>query len=132
VGSLAISYTSAAGTAYAVEVSRFSGGDLPRSYLQQTKLDFTAQGAAVMGGPVRRQRMLWAATAFLEPEQAATLDALYRAWDADRAAGLAAVLSVTDTTGPGASITASALFTTAPGYSRAGMEWLGSFGLTEV
>ena len=132
MGSLSISYTSAAGTTYTVVASRFSGGDLPRSYLQQAKLDFTAQGAAIVGGPVRRQRMVWATTAFMTAAEAATLDDLFLAWDADRAAGRAAVVSVTDGTGPGSSITASALFTTAPGFSQAGPEWLASFGLTEA
>ena len=131
MGSLSISYTSG-GTSHTVNASRFSGGDLPRSYLQQAKLDFTAQGAAILGGPVRRQRMVWAASAFLTAAEAAALDSLYLAWDADRAAGLAAVVSIADDTGPGASITASALFTTAPGFSQAGPEWLASFGLTEA
>lgn len=132
MGSLSISYTSAAGTTYSVAVSRFSGGDLPRSYLQQAKLDFTAQGAAIMGGPVKRQRMIWAATAYLTSGEAAALDALFLACDADRASGLASAVTVSDSTGPGSTITATALFTTAPGFSQAGPEWLASFGLTEA
>ena len=132
MGSLSISYTSAAAAVHSVTVSRFSGGDLPRSYLQQAKLDFTAQGAAIMGGPVKRQRMVWATTAFLTSAEAAALDALFLACDADRASGLASAVTVTDTTGPGGSITATALFTTAPGFSQAGPEWLASFGLTEA
>jgi hypothetical protein len=130
--SLSLAYESSEGEEHAVGVSQFSGGDLPRSYLQQAKLDFTSQGGAILGGPVRRQRMLWAATAYVTADEAHDLDALYLAWDADRAAGLAAVVAITDNTGPVGTITASAIFTTAPKFSRSGSAWLASFGLTEA
>jgi hypothetical protein len=117
---------------YYVAVDLFSGSDLPRSYLSQAKLDFTAQGAAIAGGLAKRQRRVWAVTGLLSAADAARLDALFRAWDADRGRGLAAVVGIEDDTGPGSAISATGYITTPPRFTQAGPDWLASIGVTEV
>jgi hypothetical protein len=63
---------------------------------------------------------------------AASFDDMYKAWDADRADGLAVALGVIDSTF-GTSITTNAIFTTAPTYQKFGPAMiLVSFGLTEI
>jgi hypothetical protein len=64
--------------------------------------------------------------------EAENFDAMYRAWDADRAAGHPVACGVTDDTF-GATVNTNVIFSTAPTFMRAGPQYtVVSFGLTEV
>lgn len=132
MSSIGLSYTDSGAANHSLEVDLFSGDNLPRSIMQEAKLEFSAGGSAIASGPARKQRRLWAIATFLSASQAITLEALYAAWDQDRAQGLACAVAVTDATSFGDPVVASAWFSTAPTFSRAGPLWLASFGLTEV
>ena len=132
MSTIGLSYTDFDGETHSLEVALFSGDGLPRTVIQEAKLEFSAGGAAIASGPARRQRRVWAISAFLSGSEANDLEELHVAWDLDRAKGLAAAVAITDATGFGDPVEASAWFSTAPSFSRAGPLWLASFGLTEV
>jgi len=65
---------------------------------------------------------------------AVSFDAMFKAWDADRASGLSAAVGIIDQTfGP--QISTSAVFSTAPTYAMFGNNMTNvvvSFGLSEI
>lgn len=63
---------------------------------------------------------------------AASFDAMFKAWDTDRAAGLPAAVGVIDQTF-GTEVSTSAVISTPPSYSRMSpTHMMVAFGLTEV
>ena len=121
--------------AYLVSFDRFTSE--PRQYVTAGELQFSISGAAVQTGSSRANRMTWSIAAFADEEQRINLDAMYRAWDAHRAAGFASVVGVTDQTRVpdpiNAPIIKSAVFTAPPTFDpRPGPVQLLSFGLTEI
>ena len=68
----------------------------------------------------------------MDTTEALQFDAMFRAWDADRAAGLTAACGISDETW-GPTVNTSAIFVTAPSYTRMGpILTMVSFGLQEV
>jgi hypothetical protein len=130
---IGISYTPSGGTpVYNFIFSEFLNQELPRTYIDSATFDFSAGGAAIISGSANAQKRIWAIGSPLPKAEAESFDAMFRAWDNDRAAGLAAAVGITDTTF-GATVDTSAVFSTAPTYSRFGPYYmLVSFGLTEV
>ncbi len=130
---IGVSYTPSGGSpVYNFVFSKFIGDELPRSYASSASLEFAVNGTVTMTGPAYKQKRIWAISSPMSNAQAAEFDAMYQAWDTDRGAGLSAAVGVADTTfGP--TVTTSAVFTTAPTYSKFGpADKLVSFGLTEV
>ena len=131
MSTIGLSYTDSTATEHTATISLFLGEDLPRSYLQQAKLEFSTSGVAIAGGPSRSQRRIWAISCLLTDSMASSVDSLFRAWDTDRAKGLAAAVAITDST-TSSDVISAGWFSTPPKISQAGPQWVVSFGLTEV
>ena len=108
----------------------------PRTYLAAASLSFSVAGSSVQTGSSRAGRQTWAIATYGTREDAFTIDEMYRAWDAARAAGSAAACGVVDQTfvrDPSVPVTATAVFTAAPTFEeRSKNLYLISFGMTEV
>lgn len=131
VGDFSVTYD---GTS--VTFNQFSGEELPRTYLGQASLEFSAQGAGYSNGPARRQRKVWSVAAYATRQQCEDMFALFEAWDQERSTGLnTAEVDVQDELF-GATVTAKGFFTTPPTVSKLGSGndtlFLLSFGLTET
>lgn len=85
-----------------------------------------------MTGAPFRQKFIWAISSPMSATDAAGLDNMFKAWDADRASGLAAAIAIVDNTF-GDNVTTSAVFTTPPSFRRMSPALsMVDFGLTEV
>jgi hypothetical protein len=132
MSTIAISFTSSASTVYNFVLDKFVDDTIPRSYAESANFNFSVSGSAILTGPAYNQRHIWAISTPLMNATAASFDDMYKAWDADRADGLAVALGVIDSTF-GTSITTNAIFTTSPSYQKFGPAMtLVSFGLTEI
>ena len=74
------------GSTYAT-FNQFSGDDLPRSYLSQASLEFSALGVGYATGPVKRQKRIWSVAAYSEYQMISQLLYVFDQWDAARATG---------------------------------------------
>lgn len=130
---IGISYTPSGGTpVYNFLFSEFLGSELPRSYFGSSSFSFSGTGAAVISGSASAEKRIWAISSPLPLAEAESFDAMYRAWDADRASGLSAAVGIIDETF-GVTVNSSAVFSTPPTYSKFGPYYMvTSFGLTEV
>ena len=130
-GDLSISYGSTT-----VVFNKFSDEALPRAYLSQTSLEFSAVGAGYSTGPAKRQRKIWTVASYGTEQQVNNTFALFDAWDLARSTGLNnAQVSITDELF-GSTITSQAFFTEAPAVNALASGnadyYLISFALTEV
>ena len=131
---IGVSYTTSGETpvVYSFTFNQFTDDGLPRAYANSATFEASAAGTSVLGGPAVRQKYIWAISSPITNAEAEQFDAMFRAWDQDRAAGLPAACGVADETF-GGTVTTSAVFSTAPSYSKFGPAMmLVSFGLTEV
>ena len=133
MSSITVSYTPVAGSpTYAAEFSEFAASALPRSYSEVGTFTVSAPGATVLSGPPIRRRYQWTVSAPLTYAGAASVDAMFRAWEEDRANGALVALGIVDTTF-GGTVTSSAVFTSPPIFDQYGpANMLVSFSLTEV
>lgn len=129
--SIAISFTDSQAAVHNVVVESFDDDALPRSYGATGSFSQSANGSSILAGPAFAQKYIWAVSTIITKAEAEQVDALYKAWDYDRAQGLPVAVGILDQTF-GGDITTSATFTTAPNYVRAGLYYQVSFGLTEV
>ena len=119
-----------------VTFNKFSGDDLPRAYLGQASLEFSALGAGYATGPSRRQRKLWSIAAFATKQQALDILTLFEAWDTDRATGInSAEVAVQDEL-LGSTVTANGFFTDPPVITKLSpgnnVMFLVTFAITET
>ena len=130
---IGISYTPQAGSpVYNFLFSEFSGADLPRTYQQSAQFTQSANGTSIISGAPYRQKYIWAVSSPMTTAEAASFDAMFQAWDTDRAAGYAAAVGIIDETF-GSQVNTSAIFSTPPAYNRMSpTHMMVSFGLTEV
>ena len=128
---ISISFTASGGQVYNLTVPYFTDDNLPRSYGPTGTFSNSANGSSILAGPAFAQKFIWAVSTLMEKSEAEQVDAMYRAWDADRAAGLAVAVGLLDETFGGA-VSASATFTTPPSYQATGTKFIVDFGLTEV
>lgn len=129
---IAVSFTSSGSTVYNFVFDKFTDDSLPRTYAETSNFAFSVNGTAILTGPARSQRHIWAISSPLDNATAASFDEMYMAWDLDRSAGLSVALGIVDQTF-GDTLTTNAVFSTAPSYSKYGpANMLVSFGLTEV
>ena len=134
MASIGISYTSSADTpvAYNFVLDNFQDAGMPRSNMGSISFEKSASGATILGGPAYREKYQWVISTFMPTADAEQFDAMFQAWDQDRAKGLPAAYGVTDERW-GPSITTSVVFMTAPSYTWAGGNvTMVSFGLGEV
>lgn len=130
---IGVSYTPSGGSpVYSFVFDNFGDNSLPRTYQGSAGFEQSANGTSIINGPAFRQKYLWAISSIVTAAQAASFDEMFQSWDTDRAAGLPAVVGVTDNTfGP--SVSTSAVISTPPSYSRMGPQFmLVSFALAEV
>ena len=130
-GELTISYDGDS-----VTFDKFSGEDLPRAYLGQASLEFSAIGVAYGTGPSKKQRKIWSIASYVTKQQALDLMAIFEAWDQERSTGInTAEVDITDEL-LGSTVNAKAFFTDPPVVSKlAGGNnamFLLTFALTEV
>lgn len=119
-----------------VSFSQFGSDDLPRSILQQASLEFSPLGTAYSTGIAKKQKRIWAVSAFGTVAQWTTLMTIFDAWDEERVTGSnIAEVTITDNL-LGGTVTATAFFTTAPSISKVAPGnneiFAISFGLTET
>jgi hypothetical protein len=130
---IGVSFTPNAGSpVYSFTFSQFSGADLPRTYQSTAAFNQSANGTSIITGAPYRQKYIWAVSAPMTTADAASFDAMFRAWDTDRSAGLPAAVGVIDQTF-GATVNTSAVISTPPTYIRMSpTHMMVAFGLTEV
>lgn len=132
MSSVAISYTSQESVVYNIIFTDFTDGSLPRSYVGQTDFSFGTKGSSIVTGPAYQEKRIWAVSSIVPTAIAIELDALYRDWDKDRAAGYSAAIGLSDSTF-GDTVDTNVIFSTAPTLSKTGPHhFTVSFGLTEV
>lgn len=129
---IGISFTSSGSTEYSFIFTNFGDTEMPRSYQSTASFSLSANGTSILGGPAYRQKYQWVMSSIVTKDEALSIDALFQAWDTDRAQGLPAACGVTDQTfGP--EVSTSAVFATPPSYNRLSPRLtLVSFGLEEV
>lgn len=130
-GQLTVSYSTSS-----VSFDKFSGEDLPRAYLSQASLEFSALGAGYSTGPSKRQRKIWSIATYATKQQCLDLLSIFDAWDTERATGVdVAEVTVVDELF-GTAITTSAFFTDPPVVSKLSsgnnVDFLLTFALTET
>ena len=130
---IGVSFTPSGGSpVYNFLFYNFGGNDLPRTYQAQTSFSQSANGTSILDGPSYRQKYIWALSSVVTTAEAAQIDAMFQAWDSDRSEGLPAACGVIDETF-GATVTANAIFSTVPTYTRMGPQFMMvSFGLSEI
>ena len=130
---LGISYTPSGGSpVYNFQIDNFGDNAMPRTYVGSISYDMSASGANLLGGSAYAQKYQWVVSTIMDTTDALSFDQMFQAWDTDRAAGLTAACGIVDQTW-GPDVTASAVFVTAPSYTRLGPKLtLVSFGLQEV
>ena len=75
---------------------------MPRTYVGDISYDMSANGTNILGGAAYEQKYQWVVSTIMQTTDALSFDAMFQAWDADRANGLtAACLSQESWTGPG-------------------------------
>lgn len=131
MSSISVTYSSG-GQSYSAQFESFSGAELARTYLEANNFQRSASGAQIMTGLPGRQKYLWAVSAVVPEAVAKEFDDMFQAWDTDRSQGLAAAVSVNDTTGFKSELL-SAIFSTPPIYTRFGPhDYVVAFGMQEV
>jgi hypothetical protein len=129
---IGVSYTPSTGSPYSFLFSEFSGSELSRTYNNLIAFKASANGASILTGPAFTQKYIWAISTVILTTTAESFDEMFKDWDIDRSNGLAAAVGITDTTF-GTTVDTSAVFSTAPSYSRLGPKYTSlSFGLTEI
>lgn len=121
--------------ATSVTFDQFSGDDLPRAYLGQASLEFSALGTGYGTGPAKRQRRIWSIAAYVTSTQITNLFTIFEAWDTARATGTnTAEVDIQDEL-LGAVVLAKGFFTDPPTISKLGPGnntlFLVTFALTE-
>lgn len=130
---LGISYTPSGGSpVYNFQIDNFGDNAYPRTYVGAINYEMSASGANVLGGSAYAQKYQWVVSTIMDTTDALSFDAMFQAWDTDRAAGLTAACGIADQTF-GTQVNTDAVFVTPPSYTRMGPNLtLVSFGLQEV
>lgn len=119
-----------------VVFDKFSGEDLPRSFLEQATLEFSALGVAYSTGSTKRQKRIWSIAAYASQAEWQSLLDIFTGWDNLRASGSnLARVNIVDSL-LGSTITAEGFFTSPPSISKIAPGnntlFLVTFAITEV
>ena len=130
---VAIAFTSQeTGTTYNVVFENFTDAEFPRQWSSTAAFNRSGTGAFIQSGPRYQQKYNWTIDCLVETSVAEELDALYRAWDIDRAAGKSVAVGILDKCF-GDDVSGAATFTVAPTYTYAGpRHTMVSLGLAQV
>ena len=115
----------------------FRNDTFPRQVMDGSDVSFGAAGTQLISGSSRPQRLIWTISTMVRKADGWEMADLFRAWDTDRAAGMAAVIAVKDATNirPGSDpIETNAVFSANPVFAPgtgSDFTWI-DFGLTEV
>ena len=132
MASFSIGYTSQVGDLYEMTFRQFTTEDVMRTYQPTVNFERTVGGTNVLTGPAELSKFIWAVSGVTDKAIGLQIDALYRAWNLDRAAGSAAAVAVLDETW-GNIGTRSAVISTPPSFNYVSdLYVVASFGLTEV
>tara|TARA_Y100000004_G_scaffold153871_2_gene177827 strand:+ start:703 stop:1104 length:402 start_codon:yes stop_codon:yes gene_type:complete len=133
VAKIAISYTPSGGSpVYSFELDNFQDAGFPRTYMGSASFDKSASGAVILSGPAYKEKYQWVISTYMPTSDAYNFDAMFRAWDEDRASGKSVACGIVDETW-GPTVTTSAVFLTPPVFAFAGGNiTLVSFGLGEI
>lgn len=134
MASITISYTAqhGANTAYSLELTQFSGEDLPRSFAGAFSFENSANGTSILSGPSYQEKRIWAISSALEDADVQILYNMFKAWDTDRASGLPVACVVEDDTFVEL-VSANVVFSTPPSFTKlGGYGFQVDFGMTEV
>jgi hypothetical protein len=119
-----------------VSFDKFANDDVPGGYLAQASLDFSQIGTAYSSGPARKQRKIWAISAYVTADEWSDLTDVYEEWDVERAKGrnIAEVTVVNELIGE--SQTSKGFFTEPPSLTKVAPSnnfiFLASFVITET
>jgi len=130
---IGVSFTPSGGSpVYNFVFDNFGDNAIPRTYQSSATFTQSANGTSILDGPGFRQKYIWAFSSVVPSAEAAQFDAMFQAWDTDRAAGLPAAVGITDETfGP--TVTTSAVISTPPTYVYMGPQlMMVAFALAEV
>lgn len=119
-----------------VTFDKFSGEDLPRTFLEQATLEFSALGVAYSTGSTKRQKRIWSIAAYASQSQWQSLLTIFNAWDLERASGSnLATVNIVDSL-LGSTISVQGFFTSPPSISKLAPGnntlFLVTFAITEV
>ena len=129
--SIGLAYTGT-GSSHNIVFDKVTGAGIPRQYESATNFSRTASGATSLSGSGSRQKYIWAISAIVTPEEAKSLDSLFRDWDLDRASGQPAGCGLTDETF-GDPISTTVVFTTPPSFIYISKSFTQvDFGVVEV
>lgn len=131
---IAIAYTQQLGgsNSWNVQFTDFTSTDFPRQYENAAGFNRSQTGALIQSGPRYDQKYIWTIDCLVDTTDAYDLDALYKAWDSDRAQGKSVAVGITDATF-GATLASQATFVSAPVFTYASpRKTIVSFGLTQV
>ena len=130
---LGISYTPSGGSpVYNFQIDNFGDNAMPRTYMGDISYEMSANGTNILGGAAYEQKYQWVVSTIMETTDALSFDAMFQAWDTDRANGLTAACGIADQTW-GTQVNTNAVFITPPSYTRMGPQLtMVSFGLQEV
>lgn len=138
MASFSIGYTSQPttedplGVTYEITFRQFTAEEVMRTYQPTIGFQRTVGGTNVLTGPAEVSKYIWGVSGVTDKAIGLQLDQLYRAWNLDRASGLAAAVGVLDTTW-GDIGQKSAVFSTAPTFTYVNDYYVvAAFGLTEV
>lgn len=131
IGSINVSYE---GTS--VSFDKFSGEDLPRSFVTQASLEFSALGVAYAQGSTKKQKRIWSIAAYGDIAQWNDLLSIFDAWEEVRTTGSNLAVVRLDDTLLGSEITVEGYFTDPPALSKLSpgnnQLFLITFAITEV
>jgi hypothetical protein len=130
---IGISFTPNAGSpVYNIVIDNFDSTDMPRSYQESAAFSRSINGTNILTGSAFRQKYMWVISTMMTKADALEFDAMFQAWDLDRAAGLAVAVGVSDATW-GPTVNTSAVISTPPSYVRVSpTHTVVSFGMMEV
>lgn len=120
------------GTIYEITFRQFTNQQVMRTYQPTVSFQRSVSGTNVLAGPSEVSKFVWGVSGRTDKTIGLQLDEMFRAWSADRAAGLAAAVAVLDETW-GDIGTRNAVFTTPPTFTyQNDNSVIAAFGLTEV
>jgi len=103
-----------------VRFYNFADDSYPIQYLSEASFEYTAQGAAIATGPVRRQKRIFTISAYASYDDWISLDSVFRQWDIARGEGQIAKINISSTLLTGSAEQYFGFFTTPPNLQKIG------------
>jgi len=130
-GQITLNYTGLS----AIVLDQFTGKQLPRQIKYEANVEYTAAGLVVLDGPSQAHKRLWTISALTNKTVAINLVNLFSTWDAARANGNIAGLTITDETFGSSTGAVNVFFSSPPQPEIVGEVntlWQVGFSLAEI